>query len=147
MDPTNRVNDLILITGRLAELLAHENEALGNQRPRDVDSLLEEKNALINAYESRIQGLADDPDELAKVDPDLRERLRGLGDKLAALMDNNARLLKAGMEANRRLVHAVAEAVKSSRPRANTYSASGTATVNGNGAAPPSAPISLDRTL
>jgi hypothetical protein len=150
MDVSNRINDLIVISTGLADLLTRENEALREQRPKEVAELLDDKTILCKAYETRLRGLADeDQDEaLAEVDPDLRERLRGLCEKVMGLTEENARLLKIGMEANRRVVKSVAEAVKTSRPSANTYSASGSATNNGGGnAAHQNVPISVDRSL
>ena len=59
MDPNNRLNDLIVITGRLAELLQRENEALRLRRPKDVHSLLDEKATLSRVYETRYNGIAE----------------------------------------------------------------------------------------
>ncbi len=61
MDPTNRVNDLIVLTNRLADLLARENEALGNRKYSEINEILDEKVTLGRIYESRIMGLTDDP--------------------------------------------------------------------------------------
>ncbi len=147
MDVTSRINDLIVISTGLADLLTRENEALRGQRPKDVAALLADKTILCKAYETRFQGLANDDEALAEVDPNLRERLRGLGEKVMELTEENARLLKIGMEANRRVVKSVAEAVKTSRPSANTYSANGSATTSGGNASPQNVPISVDRSL
>ena len=147
MDVIGRINDLIIISTGLAELLTRENEALRERRPKEVAELLDDKTTLCKAYETRLRGLADEEEALAEVDPDLRERLRGLGEKVLELTEANARLLKIGMEANRRVVKSVAEAVKTSRPSANTYSANGSATSNAGSASQQSVPISVDRSL
>ena len=78
MDATKRINDLIAITGHLVELLTQENAALRAKRHDDVATLLEKKASLGRAYESRVQGLVENPDFLAQVDQALRQRLRGL---------------------------------------------------------------------
>lgn len=127
MDPTNRVNDLIVITNRLGDLLARENDALVNRRYSEINEILDEKVTLGRVYESRIMGLTDDPAALKEVDTDLRGQLRGLAEKVNGLIEENATLLKIGIEANRRVVNMIAEAVKASVPSAGTYSATGAA--------------------
>jgi len=147
MDPTNRVNDLIVITGRLADLLERENDALRNRRSKELNDILDEKVTLGRVYESRIMGLTEAADALDEVDPELRERLRGVGDKVNGLIEENAKLLKIAIEANRRVVNLIAEAVKASVPSAGTYSPTGAATPQGHRAAPRNVAISVDRTL
>jgi hypothetical protein len=146
MDANTQIDDLMVITGRLADLLGKENQALRNRKPETVAALLDGKLTLCRAYEARIQALTGKPEELAGVDPGLREKLHGLGLKLDTLMEENACLLKVGVEAGRRVVATVAEAVKSSHPGASTYSANGLL-----GATPGSAPrnvaISVDQSL
>lgn len=125
MDPTNRVNDLIVITNRLADLLGRENEALNNRKYSEINEILDEKVTLGRVYESRIMGLTDDPVALEQVDKELRDQLRSLGEKVNGLIEENAQLLKIGIEANRRVVDMIAEAVKASIPSVGTYSANG----------------------
>ena len=43
MDPTKRVNDLIVITDRLASLLERENAALRDRRNSELHEILDEK--------------------------------------------------------------------------------------------------------
>ena len=146
MDPTNRVNDLIVITNRLADLLERENDALGNRKYSGINEILDEKITLGRVYESRIMGLTDDPAALQQVDVELRDRLRSLGEKVNGLIEKNATLLKTGIEANRRVVNMIAEAVKASVPSAGTYSANGATGVEQQ-AASKSVAISIDHTL
>ena len=62
-----------MISGRLAELLQRENEALRLRR-KDVHSLLDEKATLSRVYETRYKGIAEHP-EIIAADIDVRERL------------------------------------------------------------------------
>ncbi len=147
---SNRVKDLIVITGRLADLLTRENRALREHRPPDVAALLEEKSTLSRVYESRVRGLSEiseKPQAMTQVNADLHERLRNLGEKVNGLMEDNAKLLKNAIEANRRVVEAIAEAVKSSQPGPGTYSADGSVEAGGNAAASQTTSISVNRSL
>lgn len=122
MDLTKRVNDLIVITGRLADLLERENVALREKRNKELNEILDEKVTLGRVYESRIMVLTEDPEALDRVDQELCKRLRGIGEKVNGLIEDNAKMLKIAIEANRRVVNLIAEAVKASVPSAGTYS-------------------------
>ncbi len=147
MDPTNRVNDLIVITTRLADLLERENQSLEDKQSKDLNEILDEKVTLGRVYESRIIGLTENPEVLKEVDTGLRERLRDIGVKVNGLIEENAKLLKIAIEANRRVVNLIAEAVKASAPGTGTYSSSGIAGAADHHGAPKNVAISIDHTL
>lgn len=125
MEPKQRVEDLIVICGRLADVLEKENGALRDQRTTDLRDLQEPKGTLSRAYESRMAGLAGKPEQLTEVDFSLREKLMGLGERLTGLMVENERLLRVAMESHRRVVDVIAEAVKTVQPGPGTYSQGG----------------------
>ncbi len=147
MDPNNRLNDLIVITGRLAELLQRENEALRMRRPKDVHSLLDEKATLSRVYETRYNGIAEYPDIAASADLDVRERLLAMGKKLQSLMDENARLLETAITANRRVVDLIAKAVQDHQPSAGVYGSHGETSRAGSNAAARRVAFSVDQNL
>jgi flagellar biosynthesis/type III secretory pathway chaperone len=148
MDATQRINELISLVASLGDLLAQENKALQARRIEEVAGLLDGKNALTRSYVAKMEALKETPEVLNEVDSDLIERLQSMGEKVNELVGQNAFLLKVAMESNKRVVHSIAEAVKSaSQPGAGTYSARGSVGTNGNGRLPESTPISLDETL
>lgn len=147
MDMKQRVDDLIVISGRLAELLARENEALRQRQSQVVAGLLDDKAKLSRAFETRVQGLVEQAAKIAEVDAEARDRLRTLGAKVRELMAENGRLLKVAIEAHNRVVGLIAEAVKSSAPGPKTYSASGATAPRSRGAAAQVAPVSVNRSL
>jgi hypothetical protein len=147
MDATGRVNDLIEITERLANLLTKENKALNDKDANEATQYLDEKGNLSRIYETRIQGLIDDPSILANAAPELRDKLRELGESVNIMIKENAQLLKITIEANRRVVSMVAAAVKTQQPGPGTYSAKGTADKNDVHSAPRNLALSLDQSL
>lgn len=147
MDATGRVNDLIEITERLANLLTKENKALNEKDANEATQYLDEKANLSRIYETRIQGLIDDPSILANAAPELRDKLRELGESVNLMIKENAQLLKITIEANRRVVSMVAAAVKTQQPGPGTYSSKGTADKNDVHSAPRNIALSLDRSL
>jgi len=147
MDANHRLNDLIVITGRLAELLRRENDALKNRRSQEVRDLLDEKATLSRVYETRFKGVLEMPDVLEQADRDIRERLMASGDKVKSLMDENARLLKTAIDANRRVVDLIADAVREQQPSAGVYGANATKSTDGANAAGQRLAFSLDQNL
>jgi hypothetical protein len=147
MNATGRITDLIEITERLEALLTKENKALSDRDAKEATLYLDEKNSLSRIYESRIKGITDNPAALAEVEPELRNTLREQGEKVNLMIQENAQLLKITIEANRRVVEMVAEAVKSQQPGPGTYSAKGTSNKADVHSAPRNLALSLDRSL
>jgi len=147
MDATERINQLISITSDLADLLARENEALREHRPREIEGLVAEKTSLSRAYEAHVHELTANVQILLDVEPEVQEQLRDLGVKVNALMGENTRLLKAAILANRRVIELVADAVKAHKAGAGTYSAKGAVDHGGRAPAPRNVAVSVDRSL
>src|SRR3990172_5148022 len=148
MDINKRLTELIAISGQLASVLERENAALTHYDRGSLHALLDEKTRLGRAYESRMETLGGDAAALAEADPDLGQHLREIGAQVRDLIARNARLLKIAIEANRRVVDLIAEAVKASAPGPGVYSVRGrtAAAASGRGA-PKSPPVSYDRSL
>ena len=146
MDPTNRINDLIVISNRLVDVLERENEALTERRYSEINEILDEKVTLGRVYESRIMGLSDDDTDLNQADGELRNQLLDLGKKVNTLIEKNSIMLKIGIEANRRVVNLIAEAVKASGPNTGTYAANGSNAV-AEQVTTKNVAISIDHTL
>jgi len=147
MPSNNRIEDLILITGRLIDVLERENDALNNQRNADLRDILDEKVTLSRVYESRMQVISEKPEILDEVDADLREKLQSLGQQVSTLIEANGRLLKVAMTVNRRVVELIAEAVHDATPSAGTYGATGASATGSLGADKQRVAFSLDQVL
>ena len=125
MPSNNRIEDLILITGRLVDILERENDALNNQQNAELRDILDEKVTLSRVYETRMQVISENPEILDDVDADLREKLHDLGQQVSTLIEANGKLLKVAMTVNQRVVELIAEAVHDATPSAGTYGANG----------------------
>ncbi len=148
MNINKRLSELIVISSQLASVLERENSALNRYDRGSLPALLEEKARLGRAYESQMETLGDDKDAMADADPDLGQRLREIGAQVRDLIERNARLLKIAIEANRRVVDLIAEAVKASTPGPAVYGGRGRATAAaGSRGAPKSRPVTFDRSL
>jgi hypothetical protein len=149
MDANDKVQDLIVITSHLADVLEKENEALRTHKAAEVKALLEDKTRLARAYEHGIKTLREAPHILAGADAELRERLRLVGLRMQELMDENARLLRIAITVGRRVMDAFAEAVKSVDKGAGTYGANGSMAMRQKGrhSAPRGVAVSVNQSL
>ena len=82
---------------------------------------------------------------LQETDPALREQLKELAVSVETLMDENARLLRAAIDANRRVVDLIAEAVRKQQPSAGTYSSEAVTSTDGSNAAGQRVAFSVDQ--
>jgi flagellar biosynthesis/type III secretory pathway chaperone len=154
MDMEKRVTSLIDITSHLIDLLERENQELRKTHSQGVAHLLDEKNALTRSFEAHAlefskatEQSSDENEGEESVDPNLAERLQGLTLKVHGLIEDNARLLKVAMTANQQVVDLVAEAVKSSNPGPDVYSARGSMTDGSHRGTPRHASLSIDQSL
>ncbi len=148
MNMEQRIDDLVLICTKMSALLMRENDALHKKKYDDIQSMVETKLALGHAYAKRMEGLINDKEELKKIDPEIKDNLMDLGKSLNDLMEENEKLLSGSIEANRRFLDVVAQAVQDQRKDdAKTYSENGKENSSGNMSAPTSVPISLDQNL
>lgn len=150
MVASRKITDLISIATRLGGILETENRALREYRAADVKELLEEKTSLCRVYESRVLALdeiSETPDQFEDVDRDLIECLQEIGEKIRLLIEENSCLLKVSIEANKRVLDTVAEAIKENSAAAGIYTARGAVDPGNTTAASQTTPISLNRSL
>ncbi len=147
MEPNNRIEDFILITERLIEILERENDALLNQQNGELRDILDDKVTLSRVYESRMKAISENPEILDDIDPDVRQNLRELGLHVNDLITENAKLLKTAITVSRRVVELIADAVRDAAPNAGTYGAKGTTESGVTNADSQRASFSLNQTL
>ena len=144
MTTTLPYEDIVWCCTNLCDLLEVENEALSRHDAATVRDLAENKAALARIYEQSVLPLAEDPALADDLEPEQREELTELGRRLQTLVETNARMLKAEMEACQRLMDAVVSAVKSNASNTVTY---GRAGAFDNHKGPDSNSVSFNQTL
>jgi flagellar biosynthesis/type III secretory pathway chaperone len=147
MSSDTKVNDIILITERLADVLERENAALKNRKSQELHALLDDKVTLSRVYETRMQFYNENPEALSETTPELREELRTIGAYVKELLHENAQMLKVAIEANRKVVDMIAAAVKNVTPGPGTYRANGVAGLSDQKSEVQGLALSLDQTL
>jgi len=119
-------DDLMFACTNLCELLEVENDALLNHDAETVAALGDRKIALTRLYASYTRGLADLPDSERNFDPEQREELLTVGRQLEELVERNAMLLRAAIDATKTVVDIIAQSVRSSQDPGIVYNRSGT---------------------
>jgi flagellar biosynthesis/type III secretory pathway chaperone len=147
MSSDTKINDIILITERLADVLKRENAALKNRKNQELHALLDDKVTLSRVYETRMQFYNENPQVLFNTTPELREKLHVVGEHVRGLLQENAKMLKVAIEANRKVVDMIAAAVKSVTPGPGTYRSNGVAGLSDNKSQVQGLALSLDQTL
>ena len=109
----------------LCDLLEYENEALARHDAATVRELTENKASLARIYEQAVAPMADDPHLVDTLEPEQKEELLNLGHRLKDLIEENARRLKAEMEAYEMLMDAVVNAVRTAKTNTVTYGRAG----------------------
>jgi len=146
IDMTKFVDDLIFICERLNTLLIKETAAIDNRDTSALDDMLEEKEVLCRAYESRGRPLIDNNARLNEVDEAMRTSLRDLVYEIEINMRNNTRRLAIEIEANKRFFDVLADAARDHTPKAGVYSGNGKVSREVV-SAPKGIPLSIDQTL
>ena len=75
-NPTDRVEQLIMLTERLSSVIDKETQILAERRPRELEPLQAEKNKLAALYAQEIRAIAADRRMVEGVEPALTERLK-----------------------------------------------------------------------
>lgn len=122
---TLNIDDIVWACTNLCELLEFENDALKQHDSRTVRELAENKAALARIYESAIIPLAENPSLADALEPEQKEELTALGHRLKGLVEENARRLKAEIDATQMLMDAMVAAVKSNATNTVTYGPAG----------------------
>ncbi len=126
-DAADRVEQLIILTERLTELVAAQALAFEQQRPQDAASQLEEASRLANLYRHESARVRSDPSLIAAAALPQRTRLVRATEAFDAVLARQGRALAAAKHVTEGLVKAIADEVASQRGRNTTYGPSAAA--------------------
>lgn len=118
-------DDLMFACTNLCELLEVENDALANHDAETIAALGDRKIALTRLYASYTRGLADLPESGRGFNPEQRDELLAVGRQLEELVERNAMLLRAAIDATKTVVDIIAQSVRSSQDPGIVYNRSG----------------------
>ena len=120
-DPTDRVEQLILLTERLTELVAAQAQAFESRRPQDAAEQLEEASRLANLYRHESTRVRADPSLIASAPLAQRTRLVRATEAFDAVLARQGRALAAAKHITEGLVRAIADEVAAQRSEGASY--------------------------
>lgn len=126
VDADDRVNQLILLTERLTDLIAKEAQAFENRRPHEAAKYVEETAKLANVYRHESMRVRANIALVEAARPELRQRLKRATEAFDAVLARQSRAVEAARIVTEGLVRAVAEEIASQRAApATTYGSGG----------------------
>jgi hypothetical protein len=124
-DAEDRVEQLIILTERLTELIAGQALAFEQRRPQDAASLLEETSRLANLYRHESARVRADVSMVESAPLAARTRLVRATEAFDAVLARQGRALEAARTVTEGLVRCIAEEVANQRSQASVYGAGG----------------------
>jgi hypothetical protein len=127
-DAADRVDQLIILTERLTDLVAQQCQCFETHRPQDAAALMEEAARLANLYRHESTRVRADPGLVSAAPQDMRQRLIRATEAFDAVLARHGRAVNAAKTVTEGLVRTIAEEVASRREQTAGY---------GPGAKPP----------
>ncbi len=128
---SDRVEQLILLTERLTELIALEAQAFESRRPQDAAVHVDETSKLANIYRHESSRVRANPGLVSAADLKQRTRLLRATEAFDAVLARQGRALEAAKTVTEGLVRAIAEEVALQRQKGVSYAADGMSGVAG----------------
>lgn len=120
---TEFADNLIRVTQRLSKLMETEVDLLRGNRARDIKALQSDKESLTAVYQRMMMDLKESPGALRGIDDGRRNALRRAAATLEKSAMGNTIALRTAVEANNRLMEAIADAIRSRNSENATYGA------------------------
>ncbi len=124
-DATDRVEQLIILTERLTELVAGQAQAFEQHRPKEAANLLEETARLANLYRHESGRVRADPSLVEGAPAELRAQLMRAIEAFDAVLARQGRAVEAARFVTEGLVRCIAEEVANQRAQTTPYGATG----------------------
>jgi len=124
-DAADRVEQLVILTERLTELIANQCQAFEQRRPQDAAAMLEETSRLANLYRHESARVRADPRMVESAPLEARTRLVRATEGFDAVLARQGRAIEAARTVTEGLVKCIAEEVASQRSQASVYGSGG----------------------
>ena len=121
MDAADRVDQLVILTERLTELVAQEAQAFEQHRPKEAMALIEETSRLANIYRHESARVRADPSMVSAAPLAQRTRLIRATEAFDSVLARQGRALDAARTITEGLVHTIANEVAAQRNTGSGY--------------------------
>lgn len=125
LDATDRVEQLVILTERLTELVALEAQAFEQQRPQEAMAHIEETSRLANIYRHESARVRANPAMVASAPLAQRTRLIRATEAFDSVLARQGRALDAAKTVTEGLVRTIANEVAAQRTTGSGYGLKG----------------------
>ncbi|MDO8323597.1 MAG: flagellar basal body protein [Phenylobacterium sp.] len=125
LDAADRVEQLVILTERLTELVALEAQAFEQQRPQEAMAHIEETSRLANIYRHESARVRANPAMVASAPLDQRNRLIRATEAFDSVLARQGRALDAARTVTEGLVKTIANEVAAQRNTGAGYGLKG----------------------
>jgi hypothetical protein len=132
---TVALNDLMALIEELNAIVDEENRVLARGLPASLSRFTTRKNELADEFEKWVKAISAGHISLWSVEAERRERFLAAVAGLHESMDENVERLRAAIDASRRRIDAVMQAIRNEFRSTAAYDA------NGRVASPPTSPV------
>ncbi len=119
-----KMQDVITLTARLAQLLAEEVDLLGDMKIKKIEALQQEKIFITNALEAQRKLIERHPYMLGSIPSRDKADLESVAAVFEDILEENHRKLLMAKEINHKVVQAITDVVKETT-QSRTYNGSG----------------------
>lgn len=142
-NPTERAEQLIVLTERLTGLIEREVDLLNDRHPEGIADFVDERSTLSSIYSQEMQLIKRDKSLIAGITRDLKDALKHATEKFQAALATHALVVQRMKTVSEKIIKAVSDEV--AKTRAPTLGYGKNATLN---AAPTRAamPIAVNQT-
>lgn len=112
--PKIKIQDVITLTARLAQLLAEEVDLLNEMKVSKIEALQQEKLFLTNALDAQRKLVQKHPHLLESIPSQDKQDLKEVVDVFNHILEENHKKLQMAKEVNHRIVQAITTVVKQS---------------------------------
>lgn len=124
-DAADRVDQLIILTERLTDLMVREAQAFESRRPQDAAAQADETQRLANIYRHESMRVRADPSLVFAAPAAQRQKLVRATEAFDSVLHRHGRAIEAAKTVTEGLVRAIAEEVATQREQNAGYGASG----------------------
>lgn len=125
MNAETKLISVIEITERLTGLLTDEVDLLSQMKVRDIEPLQDAKRRLTEAYQARVKEIQENKEQFKNVSPTLKERLARASQNFKDAIMHDINAVNSARHVNRKIVEAIAEAVRDQQERIKGYDQTG----------------------
>jgi hypothetical protein len=123
--PSDRVEQLIILTERLSGIMDRESDLLKTRRPHEIIDFQDERAQLSTIYSQEMELIKRNKSMVGGVAPDLMDQLKDITATFQTSLEDHGRILNSIKTVTENMVHAVAQDVDEKNNKQVAYGQTG----------------------